>query len=127
MKKVFLVLLLLFLGNSLSSQEITGDWYGELIVQDRKKGIVFHISENKDGYTTTLDSPAQNAFDIPVESTSFEDNVLEVKAPKLGGFHFKGRLKQEELSGSLRQGGALVPLKLLRGKPEDVKEEAKKE
>lgn len=127
MKKIFSILFLLFLGTSLSSQEITGDWYGELNVQDRNMGIVFHISESQDGYTTTLDSPAQNAFDIPVESKSFEDNVLEVKAPKLGGFHFKGRLMQEELSGSLRQGGALVPLKLSREKPEEIKEETKKE
>jgi hypothetical protein len=127
MKKLFSVLFLLFIGISACAQEITGDWYGELMVQDRIMGIVFHISETQDGYTTTLDSPAQNAFDIPVESTTFEDDVLEVKAPKLGGFHFKGKLKQEELSGLLRQGGALVPLKLSREKPEEVKEEAKKE
>lgn len=127
MKKVFFVLSLLFIGITVSAQDITGDWYGDLMVQDRKMEIVFHISETQDGYTTTLDSPAQKAFDLPVESTTFENDVLEVKAPKLGGFHFKGKLKQEGLSGSLRQGGALVPLKLSREKPEEVKDEPKKE
>ncbi|WP_156877178.1 hypothetical protein [Salinimicrobium terrae] len=123
MRKLFTALFLLFISIPLVAQDITGDWYGNLKVQDRNMGIVFHISETHDGYITTLDSPAQNAYDIPVESITYNDRILEVKAPKAGGFHFKGKLTDKGLSGSLRQGGALVPLKLYREKPEEAKKE----
>lgn len=105
------------------AQEITGDWHGVLSVEGRELGIIFHITETDEGYTSTMDSPDQNSYGIPAASTTFENNELDVKAPDIGGLHYRGKLEKDTLSGSFRQGGALIPLKLYRKNPEDTKKD----
>ena len=118
MKTLFSLIFLFFITASATAQEVTGDWYGNLEIKGQKLGIVIHVSKTETGYSATMDSPDQNGYGIPVDSTTFEDDVLEIKAPRLGGLHYKAQLEKDILSGSFKQAGALVPLKLFRGKPE---------
>ena len=123
MKLVISFLLLLITGASAIAQDITGDWYGILKVQGSQLDIVFHISEIEDGYATTMDSPGQSAFGIPLDSTFFEKNVLEIKAPALGGLQYEGKLSDTGITGTFKQGGMQLPLDLSREKAESNSEE----
>ncbi len=123
MKLVISFLLLLITGASAIAQDITGDWYGILKVQGSQLDIVFHISEIEDGYATTMDSPGQSAFGIPMDSTFFEKNVLEIKAPAVGGLQYEGKLSDTGITGTFKQGGMQLPLDLSREKPESISEE----
>ncbi|WP_424492703.1 alpha/beta hydrolase family protein [Salinimicrobium sp. GXAS 041] len=123
MKFVISFLLLLITGTSATAQDITGDWYGILNVQGTQLDVVFHIAETEEGYATTMDSPKQNAYGIPIDSTSFNNNTLLLKAPNAGGMTYEGILKNSGINGTFKQGGMQLPLDLSRAKPISTSEE----
>ena len=118
MKKAALFVALIFLGLSLQSQDISGPWNGILKVQGMQLRIVFNVSVTEDGYSSTLDSPDQGAFGIPVTSTSFENGELTIKADDLA-MVYTGTLDQHDtISGIFKQAGQSFPLNLSREAPE---------
>ena len=125
MKKLLFLLILISTHTVSTAQEITGDWYGVLKVAGQELNLIIHISETEDGYTSIMDSPQQNAFGIPVASTTFENQELLLKAPAVGGMLYEGTLKGENIFGTFKQGGMEIPLDLYREKPEGLTEVAK--
>lgn len=115
MKKIIFTLLFTITTILTFSQDITGTWNGELDIQGQKMALIFHI-ENKDGkLTSTMDSPAQKAFGIPVETTTFQDNNLTIELPKFKiKYSGKPNVDFSEIDGNFVQGGASFPLKLGR-------------
>ena len=114
--KTTLLLLTCFLCFSSSfSQEITGSWTGELDIPGNKLPLVFNIKQNGSELITTMDSPMQGAKDIPVTSTTFEKNELEIKANDMG-VTYKGTLKNDKIEGSFMQGQMSLPLILTKMK-----------
>ena len=87
MKTLFSLIFLFFITASATAQEVTGDWYGNLEIKGQKLGIVIHVYKTETEYSATIDSPYQNGYGIPVDSTTVEDDLLEIKAPILGGPH----------------------------------------
>lgn len=126
MKTLSLFLFLLFLNTLGIAQEITGDWYGILNIQGQQLELVFHISKNDQGYTASMDSPQQNAFGIPVTSTTFDKNVLQLKAPAIAGLQYDGVLENQTITGTFKQGGMEIPLNLSREKQESTLQEVKR-
>ncbi|MBP7206201.1 MAG: alpha/beta hydrolase, partial [Candidatus Cloacimonetes bacterium] len=78
MKTYFILLLALVAFCSLAAADITGDWHGMLDVGGQKLRIVFHIRVAEAGLSATMDSPDQNAFDLPMSEVSFTDQRLEL-------------------------------------------------
>lgn len=76
MKKSFFLFVFVLLFTPFFGQEIIGSWAGELDIQGTKLPIIFNIKSNETGFTTTMDSPAQGAKDIPIAKTTFEKNEL---------------------------------------------------
>lgn len=114
MKKFFLLILGFFCLNTVSAQEITGDWNGVLSIQGMKLRLVFHITKTDAGFTATMDSPDQGAKGIPMTSAKFENNVLTLEhtAAKIV---FSGTLdKMGFVTGNFVQGGMTFPLMLTR-------------
>ena len=114
MKKLFTTIILLSTFLTFS-QDITGTWNGVLNVQGQKMTLVFHI-ENKDGkLTSTMDSPDQKAFGLPVDTTTFKENTLTIEIPKFK-IKYTGTPNADfsEIDGNFAQGGATFPLKLDR-------------
>lgn len=108
----FLIVTVLFMANiSAYAQSITGDWKGTLDVQSMKLDIIFHINNLEEKYTSTMDVPAQGATGIPVDETTFSDNKVTFKLPKLQ-IHFEGNLEGEKITGNFKQGGKDLPLVL---------------
>ena len=97
----------------MSAQDITGQWNGALKIQGIQLRIVFHISKTDTGYTTTMDSPDQNAKGIPVTTTTFENSKLKLKITNLG-FEYAGEFEGNVIKGTLKQNGQVFPLNLSR-------------
>ncbi len=121
MKKLILLLFILFYSLGLYGQDISGDWFGVLNIQGIKLRIVFHIEKRGEGYKTKMDSPDQNAYGIPVTKTKFKDSKLILIVSE-AGIRFNGKLENNNIiKGILRQSGLNLPLKLIRkmgSKPE---------
>ena len=117
MKKKAIILFLFLVSVSVSAQEITGSWSGTLNVMGNKLPVVFHVSKTDSSYSTTMDSPAQNALGLPTSKTSFVENKLEIVATGLGIF-YQGTLEGDSILGTFNQGGIPFPLVLkLTDKP----------
>ena len=66
MKRLALLLLYLLLPLSLLAQE--GTWSGKLDVGGQKLRLVFHLTQQAEGWRATMDSPDQGAKGIPVDA-----------------------------------------------------------
>ncbi len=95
-------------------QEITGKWNGVLKVQGTQLRLVFTISKDKDGYSSTMDSPDQGAKGIAVTSTTFENATLKIEVSS-AKIRYQGILdKSNIINGSFVQAGQSFPLNLSR-------------
>lgn len=112
MKTKFLILSLLSL-QFLFAQEITGSWSGELKVQGMSLPLLFHIKQDANGLSSTMDSPKQGATNIPLSATTFVDNLVTINAPALG-LSYSGKLNTDTIEGTFKQGGMEIPLTLAR-------------
>ncbi len=118
MKKAILFLVVTFVSFVAYSQEISGDWNGILKVQGTQLRLVFHITKTDSGYVSTMDSPDQKAFGIPVTSTKFENSILtiEITNPKI---EYSGKLDLENnIVGTFKQSGMVLPMDLSKEKKE---------
>ena len=66
------------------AQSLSGSWSGSIDVGAAKLPLVFHISDAPAGLTATMDSPAQGAKGIPVDSVSCEGMTVRMAIVKLG-------------------------------------------
>ena len=105
MKKIATLMILVLAVCTLSAQDITGTWQGALETQGGTLRINFNISSMENGYTSTFDSPDQNAFGIPVDSTFFKKSELTIKVTNLG-LQYSGKLVDKtNIEGTLTQMG----------------------
>jgi pimeloyl-ACP methyl ester carboxylesterase len=100
-----------------SAQDISGTWKGALKIQGTELPLAFNISESKGTYTTTMDSPNQGAFGVPISKTSFKDNVLTITESKIG-MEYTATLTDGVLKGTFKQLGQTFPLDLKKGEKE---------
>lgn len=109
----FLFAALLFSITSFA-QDITGSWNGVLKVQGIQLRLTFHVEKTEKGYSSSMDSPDQNAYGIPATSTSFNDNTLQIGIAA-AGIEYAGVLEADEkIKGTFKQGGMNLPLDLSR-------------
>lgn len=114
MKKTTFILLFFFASLSTFAQEITGDWKGILKVPGVELNVVLHVIKAENGLTATFDSPDQQAFGIPVTTTTFENSTLKIVVQDLT-IEYEGVLdKDQVITGTYKQMGQSVPLILKR-------------
>ena len=82
--------------------------------------MAFNINAAENGYSATLDVPAQGAFDVPVDKTVFQDNHLQLTLSAMG-VSYSGTLKGEAIEGEFNQHGMAFSLNLARGEKEAPK------
>ncbi|AOW10979.1 alpha/beta hydrolase family protein [Flavobacterium gilvum] len=123
MKKTAFVLIAILVAFTGFGQDIAGQWNGFLKVPGGQLTLVFNISKNEKGYSTTMDSPDQGAKGIPVATTSFQNSTLKFEMPN-ARIGFEGVLNQfGVIVGTFTQSGQSFPLNLSR---EKLKKEAAK-
>ncbi len=114
-----ILFLLLFV--ALQSQaQIEGYWKGQIDLGGQQLEMAFNIKAAENGYSATLDVPAQGAFDVPVDKTVFQDNHLQLTLSAMGA-SYSGTLKGEAIEGEFTQHGMAFPLNLAKGEKEAKK------
>jgi len=119
MKRVITIFVLLVAVVAVYGQDILGTWNGAFTVQPPEGDevtlrIVFHIEAADDGFTSTLDSPDQNAFDIPTDATTFSAKELSIKISQLD-FVYTGTLTDAtNIDGTFTQMGQTFDLDMTK-------------
>lgn len=113
-KKAIFLLTCVLWSTNLFSQDITGTWYGELEVRGTRVPLVIKIYKTGNGFHAYMDSPKQNAYDIPMARTSYADGNLLLIANE--GFSYRGLLSNGEINGKFKQNGLEFPLLFTREK-----------
>ena len=104
--------ILLGLCNSYA-QTIAGTWYGVLKMPGGSVHLIFHIAQNGDVYSSTMDSPDQNANGLAADHTDFAANKITIDMGKYG-IKYKGIFKPDSnlVAGTFIQGPYQLPLNL---------------
>lgn len=91
-----------------SSAQITGTWKGDLDMSGRKLPLTFHFKVKG----STLDSPAQNAFGMPLNTVTNTDDAIAVEMPMMQ-LRFEGTKQPDgSIAGTFKQGPVSLPLTL---------------
>ena len=111
---IFAFLAILFFP-ALSAQDITGDWYGMIQLEDFSLRLNLHINRNDDGLNATLDSPDQGTYGIPVDELTLDKDIVNFRMSTLE-VTYEGRVSQDYtlLTGDLIQFGEKFPLEFGR-------------
>lgn len=106
------------MGSILFAQEPVGTWYATLNIQGTQLPLVFHITKNESGYSTTMDSPKQGAKGMPSSKTTFTDKLLTIEASNIG-MKYTGTYVPDsnKINGTFEQ-GTLRTILILSNKPE---------
>ncbi|MBR6931339.1 MAG: alpha/beta hydrolase [Bacteroidales bacterium] len=114
------ILFLLLFAALQSQAQIEGYWKGQIDLGGQQLEMAFNIKAAENGYSATLDVPAQGAYDVPVDKTVFQDNHLQLTLSAMGA-SYSGTLKGEAIEGEFTQHGMAFPLNLARGEKEAPK------
>jgi dipeptidyl aminopeptidase/acylaminoacyl peptidase len=95
------------------AQKVSGDWKGALDVQGMQLEIIFHIQQEGDVFSSTMDVPAQGAAGIPVEETTIDGAKVDLKLKSIG-IQYAGTVEGDVLTGEFKQAGMSFPLVLNR-------------
>ena len=91
------------------SQSIEGDWYGSGVIQGITLRFSIHVKASGNGYTLTLDSPDQGAFDIPASTTTFKYPDFSFTYSG-AGLRYTGTVNSSytQITGNIEQNGAKI-------------------
>jgi hypothetical protein len=118
MKKIIPFIFIFGVLSTVFGQEITGTWNGILKVQGMQLSLVFNINNTDKGFSSTMDSPDQKAFGIPVTTTNFENSKLTIAIAN-AGIEYEGVLVSDgNIIGTFKQSGQNFPMNLSKGKVE---------
>lgn len=92
-----------------------GTWKGSLMVQDTELPLVFKVlKSDQNNLNVTLDSPLQNAYDVPLGEISNTGGEIKIDAPMLQGNYTARFINDSTLNGTWYQAGNSFPLKLVK-------------
>ena len=113
--KIYSLLILLFSSLQLIAQTPEGSWKGEISAQGMKLKIVFHLEQSNNIWSGKMDSPDQNAFDIPIEKVTVVKDSVFISDNRIK-LNYKGKLQDNQIDGKFTQGFFSTKLVLTPGK-----------
>ena len=128
-KHLILLLFCIIASGSILAQDITGDWYGAIQIENISLRIDMHIQKDNGQIKSTMDSPDQGAFGIPVDKITLTENILSFFISDLG-VQYDGQVDAEfnSITGTMYQGGESfqlnfrrTPIKPSKSSPEYMK------
>ena len=112
MKKAITILILFLAVCAISAQDINGTWSGALDTPGGQLRINFNVSSTELGYSSTLDSPDQNAYGIPVDTTVYKKPELTIKVANLDLEYVGTVVDDTIMNGTLTQMGQTLELNM---------------
>lgn len=109
--KFSIAITLLLMTGMVSAQKLNGSYSGSLEVQGVQIELIFNIMPSNNGYTATLDVPAQGASGIPMDSVVLQDNNVTITSAKMQ-LKYTGSIAGETIDGTYEQMGEKYPLTL---------------
>lgn len=115
-KRYFFTLssLIMFVASAIAQKDITGSWEGIADVMGQKLKAVFHIKKENGQYAATFDSPDQGALGLECGKVTLTDDSLFIEIKSIHGSYLGKWNKNDEIIGSLQQGGHPFLLNLKR-------------
>jgi hypothetical protein len=110
----FTFIFALVLSSFASASELVGKWSGSLDVGGQSVPLILNISKSDGVLNATLDSPAQAAKGIPVESVE-QDNENITFYIAVAGATYTAKLTQGKMVGVWNQSGQTFPLEMKKG------------
>lgn len=96
---------------------LTGKWRGNLNVGNAGLPLIFNFDETQSGETVaTMDSPQQNAKDIPLTVKFCSSDSISLECMMIGAA-YSGKITEEKIEGEFRQNGYAFPLTLTPERP----------
>ena len=106
------ILLSLFMFAVIRTQaQVEGYWKGQIDLGVQKLEMAFNIKVVEGGFVSTLDVPAQGAFDVPVDKTDFYKGHIDLRMDAMNAT-YSGQLKDRTIEGTFTQHGMSFPLNL---------------
>lgn len=109
--------------NALNAQDkvknsvLPGSWMGKLSADGMELRVVFNLKlVQRDSLTVTLDSPDQNAKDIPAGPVIVENQKIIIKAPDINGQYDGTVANDSTITGTWSQNGVTFPLDIKKQK-----------
>lgn len=119
-KNSLIIVLLTFLTVQTAMSQIEGYWKGQIDLGTLKLEMSFDIKAIENGYSATLDVPAQGAFDVPVDQTTFQDGHLQLTMMAMDA-NYSGTQKEGVIEGEFTQRGMTFPLNLVKAEKKEQK------
>ncbi len=94
-----------------TAQDLEGSYKGTLDVQGMQLDLIVNFTPSENGYTATLDVPAQGASNIPLDSIVLQDNKVTVSSAKMQ-LSYSGTISGDTIEGTYEQMGQKLPLTL---------------
>jgi len=122
-KYFLIIVVLVMVSNALNAQDkvkntiLPGSWMGKLSADGMELRVVFNLKlVQKDSLTVTLDSPDQNAKDIPAGPVIVENKKVIIKAPVINGQYEGTVISDSTITGTWSQNGGTLPLDIKKQK-----------
>ncbi len=105
---------------ALSADAIVGKWKGNLNVQGVSLPLVLNLNNSGDSISSTLDSPQQNVYGLPVKIDYMASDSIAWSCARIGA-SFRGRMAGQQISGTFEQMGFKFPLTMEPEEPLSVR------
>ena len=116
--RINIIILVLFSTIGTTFAQIEGYWKGQIDLGVQQLEMAFDIKAEENGFSATLDVPAQGAFDQPVDEATFMDNRILLKMNAMSA-SYAGVLKGSVIEGEFTQRGMTFSLNLVKDEKKD--------
>ena len=101
--------------NTPVAKELEGEWKGDYEMLGYTRHVSIKFANHPDGGTADFVVVGRKHNVLPVDLVTQEGDLVTVDSHEMG-FSFEGRLRDEKLTGAIRQGAIETPLVLVRVK-----------
>ena len=120
MKHVFSTFFIICTSLVSIAQDMTGSWQGLIPAGEKNIRLIFNIHKSGDEYSTTMDSPDQNAYGIKCSKTIVTNDSLVIGIDIIKG-GYKGKWDgADQIQGVYSQGEGSIRINLRRLQKEEI-------
>jgi pimeloyl-ACP methyl ester carboxylesterase len=124
MRRLFFTSILILIYSHSFSQEIYGNWEGNIEVNGQQIPIVFHFNKDSSGIIKgRWDSPKQKAMNLPFSSINVNKDSIHLGIKMIGGAYSGKFIGNDSIAGLWQQSGRLFDLNFSRSQRDFSAEE----